>query len=92
MSKEHHGERVEILKDTMRKLDIPLSSSTSKSPLENKKPNRIVNPRVRGTPQVVCHNMCLGVFSVVAFEFRTIARDLGGNWGLIWIMKNRIIR
>ena len=40
---------------------------------------------------MVCHNMCLGVFSRLAFKSEEIAWNLGRNQKLIWIMENWII-
>ena len=50
MSQECHSKSVEILKDTMRQFDIPLSSSSGESALEKTKSNGVIHPRIGRTP------------------------------------------
>ena len=50
LSQECHSKSVEILKDTTRQLDVPLSSSSGESPLEKTESNGVIHPRIGRTP------------------------------------------
>jgi len=61
MSDEIHRESVEFIVGTLRQFIVPLCCNTYESLLKKSKMNGIINVRIGGAPEVICHHVGLWI-------------------------------